>query len=261
MAMRGTGTSGGDEKTRPLAGIPRLPWLKGLVFRWVLKLARARVRSRENLRFERTRLFGRVRAILRELGNRLHADGLLDVPQDVFYLELGEILSLWDATGTIGDPASLARLRREEFTHYQNSTEPPDRFQTRGPAHRYEMFAPSREAAPELESSLSGTGACPGRVTGRVRVVTDPRDARLESGEILVARQTDPGWVVLFPAAAGLLVERGSLLSHSAIVSRELRLPCIVSLPGITKRLKTGDRVEMDGATGKVRILTNPDES
>jgi pyruvate,water dikinase len=84
----------------------------------------------------------------------------------------------------------------------------------------------------------------------------DPRGARLEQGEILVARQTDPGWVVLFPAAAGLLVERGSLLSHSAIVSRELRLPCIVSLPGITTLLKTGDLVEMDGATGIVRILT-----
>ena len=95
----------------------------------------------------------------------------------------------------------------------------------------------------------------PGRVTGRVRVVLDPRGARLEHGEILVARQTDPGWVVLFPAAAGLLVERGSLLSHSAIVSRELRLPCIVSLPGITRLLKTGDLVEMDGAAGTVRII------
>jgi pyruvate,water dikinase len=104
-------------------------------------------------------------------------------------------------------------------------------------------------------ASLVGTGACPGRITGRVRVVLDPRGARIEHGEILVARQTDPGWVVLFPAAAGLLVERGSLLSHSAIVSRELRLPCIVSLPGITRLLKTGDLVEMDGTVGSVRII------
>ena len=74
-----------------------------------------------------------------------------------------------------------------------------------------------------LESSLTGTGACPGRVTGRVQVVLDPRGSRLEPGEILVAR--------------------------------ELRLPCIVSLPGITTTLKTGDLIEMDGATGTVRIL------
>jgi pyruvate,water dikinase len=241
---------------RPEVSLPRLSLVKGLVFRWVLRQTRARVSSRENLRFERTRLFGRVRAILRELGHRLHADGLLDDPQDVFYLELGEILALWDATGTSGDPSGMARLRREEFLVYQNTPDPPDRFQTLGPAHRYEVFERSRAAEPVVEGSLSGTGACPGRVTGRVRVVMDPRGARLEQGEILVARQTDPGWVVLFPAAAGLLVERGSLLSHSAIVSRELRLPCIVSLPGITTLLKTGDLVEMDGATGIVRILT-----
>lgn len=228
--------------------------LKRSVFSHVLKQARERVRSRENLRFERTRLFGRVRAILRELGHRLHADGLLDSGRDVFYLELGEILSVYEATGTTDTLSTLAIQRKTEFEGYEAGDAPPDRFQTRGPIHRHEHFESTRPPD-TTESSLTGSGACPGRVTGRVRVVLDPRGARLEAGEILVARQTDPGWVVLFPAAAGLLVERGSLLSHSAIVSRELRLPCIVSLPGITTTLKTGDLVEMDGAAGTVRIL------
>ena len=231
-----------------------LPPFKRRIFAFVLGQARERVRCRENLRFERTRLFGRVRAILRELGKRLHADGLLAEPNDVFYLELGEILSVWDATGTTAGLDALAAQRRTEFAGYESTEAPPDRFQTRGPIHRHDRFENQRP--PETTaSSLTGCGACPGRVTGRVRVVLDPRGARLEPGEILVARQTDPGWVVLFPAAAGLLVERGSLLSHSAIVSRELRLPCIVSLPGITSTLKTGDLVEMDGAAGTVRIL------
>jgi rifampicin phosphotransferase len=229
-------------------------WLRRFIFRYVLRQARERVCSRENLRFERTRLFGRVRAILRELGNRLYADGLLENPHDVFYLELGEILGTWEATGTTQNLNPIAQQRRAEFANYEASEAPPDRFETRGPIHRYERFENKRPAE-TIESSLSGSGACPGRVTGRVRVVLDPRGARLEPGEILVARQTDPGWVVLFPTAAGLLVERGSLLSHSAIVSRELRLPCIVSLPGITTLLKTGDLVEMDGATGFVKIL------
>jgi pyruvate,water dikinase len=228
--------------------------LKRPIFHYVLRQARDRVRSRENLRFERTRLFGRVRAILRELGHRLHADGVIESAHDVFYLEIGEILAAWEVTGTTSGLGTLARQRRAEFTAYETTEAPPDRFQTRGPIHRYERFETTRP--PETTaSSLTGSGACPGRVTGRVRVVLDPRGARLEPGEILVARQTDPGWVVLFPAAAGLLVERGSLLSHSAIVSRELRLPCIVSLPGITNTLKTGDLVEMDGALGTVRIL------
>jgi phosphohistidine swiveling domain-containing protein len=238
----------------PVDHSAKLGAVRGLVFNYVLRQARDRVRSRENLRFERTRLFGRVRAILRALGHRLHADGRLDDARDVFYLELGEILGAWEATGTTAGFAAVADQRRGEFTRYEAEDAPPDRFETRGPIHHYERFESSRP--PETHAaSLTGSGACPGRVVGRVRVVLDPRGARLEAGEILVARQTDPGWVVLFPAAAGLLVERGSLLSHSAIVSRELRLPCIVSLPGITSTLKTGDLVEMDGAAGTVRIL------
>lgn len=228
-------------------------WRRWL-FGWVLGQARERVCARENLRFERTRLFGRVRAILRELGNRLYADGVLEEARDVFFLELGEVLSVWEGTGTTAGLGDLARLRKAEFGVYAETEEPPDRFETRGPLCRYERFERSREVGVS-ESSMKGSGACPGVVRGRVRVVLDPRGARLEKGEILVARQTDPGWVVLFPTAAGLLVERGSLLSHSAIVSRELRLPCIVSLPGITEVLKTGDLVEMDGGKGTVRVL------
>lgn len=243
---------------QPLSLVPdhaaRLGGLKGMVFSHVLKQARERVRSRENLRFERTRLFGRVRAILRELGRRLHADGQLDAAEDIFYLELPEVLAIYEGTGTTHSLAQLAAIRREEFQRYEEDDAPPDRFQTRGPLHRHLKFE-SEATISEGEASLKGSGACPGRVKGKVRVVLDPRGARLEAGEILVARQTDPGWVVLFPAAAGLLVERGSLLSHSAIVSRELRLPCIVSLPGITTLLKTGDLVEMDGAAGTVTIL------
>ncbi|MES2658221.1 MAG: PEP/pyruvate-binding domain-containing protein [Verrucomicrobiota bacterium] len=228
--------------------------VKRLIFRYVLRQARERVYSRENLRFERTRLFGRVRSILRTLGQRLHADGSLESANDVFYLELGEVLAVLEATGTTANLGTLAKQRRAEFARYEATEAPPDRFETRGPISRYDRFENTRPSV-TTESSLTGTGACPGRVTGRVRVVLDPRGARLETGEILVARQTDPGWVVLFPTAAGLLVERGSLLSHSAIVSRELRLPCIVSLPGITTTLKTGDLVEMDGAAGTIRIL------
>jgi pyruvate,water dikinase len=90
-------------------------------------------------------------------------------------------------------------------------------------------------------------------------VVTDPRNARLQEGDILVAERTDPGWVMLFPAAAGLLVERGSLLSHSAIVAREMGIPAVVSVPDLTRWLKDGDWVELDGTTGVARRL-NPSE-
>jgi pyruvate,water dikinase len=72
----------------------------------------------------------------------------------------------------------------------------------------------------------------------------------------LVAERTDPGWILLVPAAAAVVVERGSVLSHSAIVARELGLPAVVSLPGLTTWLQTGDRIVVDGATGVVRRLS-----
>ncbi|MDA7881529.1 PEP-utilizing enzyme [Akkermansiaceae bacterium] len=228
--------------------------LKKWLFKWILSQTRNRVRDRENLRFERTRVFGRVRQIVTQIGARLHADGQLDSPADVFHLRLDEVLSAYSLTAITADLKNLARTRKEEFQKYHQSPPPPDRFQTRGALHRQREFTDDAEAS-EGKADLHGIGACAGIVRGPVRVVTNPRDAKLQPGEILVATQTDPGWVVLFPAAAGLLVERGSLLSHSAIVARELQLPCIVSLSNITTQLKTGDIVEMNGKTGEVTLI------
>ncbi len=241
----------------PTDSLPEVRGWKGRLFRWVVGEARARVRERENLRFERTRLFGRVRLLLRELGKRLHADGCLCDVSDVFYLEVEEVLGVYDGTQSGGGLAALAMARRRAFEAFELGEAPPDRFSTWGPPHRHARFDSLLPTTAPGGPVMRGIGACPGRVRGPVRVVNDPRGACIGAGEILVARQTDPGWVVLFPCAAGLLVERGSLLSHSAIVSRELGLPCIVSLPGVTGWLRDGDRVEMDGASGVVRKISD----
>ena len=86
-------------------------------------------------------------------------------------------------------------------------------------------------------------------------MITNPHAASLPAGSILVAERTDPGWIMLFPMAAGLIVERGSLLSHSAIVSREMGIPSVVAVPGVTQWLRDGDLVELDGGKGIVRRL------
>ena len=90
---------------------------------------------------------------------------------------------------------------------------------------------------------------------GTVRVIRDPRRAELKQGEILVAESTDPGWIMLFPLASAIIVERGSPLSHSAIVARELGIPAVVALEGATDWLRDGDQVHMDGSNGVVRKL------
>jgi pyruvate,water dikinase len=232
--------------------------LRRLFFSWILRNARARVRDRENLRFERTRLFGRVRRIVIELGKQFHALNLIDTPRDVFYLELYEILGFIDGTASCADLRGMVAVRRLEFERYRAETAPADRFETRGMVHQGNRFEGKVIVEDVTGDRREGLGCCPGVVRGPVHIITDPRGATLRSGEILVAERTDPGWIMLFPAAAGLLVERGSLLSHSAIVAREMGLPAVVSLPGVTRWLRDGDMVEMDGGKGVVVKLRQP---
>lgn len=238
--------------------------LRRLFFRWVLKHARARVRDRENLRFERTRLFGRVRSLFVELGHKLAAVDVLDEPRDVFYLEVEEVLGFVDGTATCTDLRALTALRKAEFKRYEQMEAPADRFETRGMVYQGNAFRDTRPPLPPLrtkgedENERRGLGCCPGVVRGPVRVVTDPRHATLRMGDILVAERTDPGWIMLFPCAAGLLVERGSLLSHSAIVAREMGIPAIVAVEGVTRWLKDGDWVELNGGTGVVVRIASP---
>ena len=237
------------EMRRQLAHRP----VRRTVFAWVLEQTRRRVRCRENLRYERTRAFGMARRIGVEMGRRLHALALIEDPRDIFYLTIGEMLAMVDGAAVTRDLAALVELRKREFARYEAMPAPAERFNTRGIPYLGDQFEKPPPASPMRGGEvLAGIGCCPGIVRGPVQVVEDPREALIAPGTIVVARRTDPGWVMVFPAAAGLLVERGSMLSHSAIVAREMGLPTIVSIPGLIGSLADGDLVEMDGAAGTV---------
>ena len=232
------------------------PWRRA-IFQWVLRQAKIRTRDRENLRFERTRLFGRVRQVFVWVGRRLAADGHLDEARDVFHLELEEILGFLGGRATTTSLRGLARMRKDEFEQYRQGPSLPNRVTTRGcPYQGPQLIRPARLLSGTEGEVRRGVSCSPGVADGVIRVVRYPRTASIRGGEILVAEHTDPGWILLLPGARGLLVERGSLLSHSAIVARELQLPTIVAIDGLTDWLKDGDRVEMDGGTGIVRRLT-----
>lgn len=242
-----------DHVQEMLSGRP----LRRRLFRWVLKHARARVSARENLRFERTRLFGRVRQIFVETGHRFADRGIIQRPRDIFYLQLDEIVAYIEGRACTQNLAVLVQARRAEFKDFKISRAPSDRFETRGlpyHAHDYQSVVPAQSISGD---EIKGTACCPGVVRGPVRVVRDPRGVELRPGEILVAERTDPGWIMLFPAAAGLLVEHGSLLSHSAIVAREMGIPAVVALAGVTDWLVDGDWIEMDGRLGTVKRIKN----
>ena len=83
----------------------------------------------------------------------------------------------------------------------------------------------------------------------------------MRAGEIIVAERTDPGWVTIFPLVSGMIMERGSLLSHSAIVARELGLPCVVGVENACSWLEDGEWIEINGATGTIRRLTETEQA
>jgi pyruvate,water dikinase len=159
-----------------------------------------------------------------------------------------------EGTGTTQNICALARLRKNEYAGFKRL--PYDRFET------YDCFSLSERHSAQTEKGgslggggLTGLGCCPGIVRGRARVITEPSGAVILPGEILVAERTDPGWIMLFPVAAGVLVEYGSLLSHAAIVVREMGIPAVVSVRNLLREVQTGDLIEFDGEKGLVRII------
>lgn len=239
------------------------PLKRGIYF-WVLKHTRIAVRNRENLRFLRTKIFGITRHLMRGIGYNFHRLNLLNDPSHIFYLKIDEIRGIVEGR-SLGDHYSkIAEDRFHLFEQYRKTPAPPDRFMTKGASGVYNFY-PSILASLDLlkdfgisddPNILLGTPCCPGVVEGVVRVAKEFKDAEGLCGDILVTERTDPGWVPLYPSCSGLLIERGSLLSHSAVVARELGLPTIIGVNGgIMKKLKTGDRVRIDASTGRIQIL------
>ncbi|KAI8351426.1 pyruvate phosphate dikinase [Mortierella sp. GBAus27b] len=238
------------------------------IFLWLLRNTRRVVKHRENLRFARSKVFGVMRRIFRGMGHQLVKLDALDTEQDVFFLTTEELLAYVDGRAVSRDLRALTKLRKTEFEGYlADANAPPERFVTRGAAGVYMWYphiladldllkdAEDSNGPPE-PGVLKGVSCCPGVVEGVVRVVKDISETRDLNNEILVTARTDPGWVPLYPMCSGLLIERGSLLSHSAVVARELGLPTIVGISGgLMKRLKTGMRIRMDAGKGKVYIL------
>ena len=231
-------------------GVPKLP-----VYRWVLRHARAAIRNRENQRLARTRAFALVRRLMRSIGANWSRQRILDCTEDIFLLELSEIRAFVHGVSPSTNLRDLVEHRRREYGRYETLPQPPDHIVTHGSPYAGNALAAQKSVAPS-EGALQGLGACPGIVEANAIVLFEPDATVRLSGEILVTRQTDPGWVVLFPNIGGLVVERGSMLSHSAIVAREMGIPCVVGVENATDHIRTGASLRLDGGAGTVEVLS-----
>lgn len=233
------------------AEAPDLPFFKRMMFRFLRRKAIDTVSERENLRYERTRAFAEVRQLFMRLGTLLKTSGAIEEARDVFYLSKEEVFAYVKGTSIQVQLKALIALRKAEYNAYKAEPEQSPRIRTTEMVYD-NLFS---EAVSEGRSGLSGIPCCKGVVKGRVRVLSSPDDISDLEGKIMVTMSTDPGWVSVFPLLAGIIVERGSVLSHAAIVSREMNIPCIVGVKHITSHLKDGDLIEMDGLSGLIRII------
>ena len=231
--------------------------IKKYLLKKTLFYAKKFIRLRENLRYERTKVFGTVRKIMKKMGVHLKNNNLINNEKDVFYLTVDEIFGLVDGSIIDVDLKKLIELRKEEYKKYETEAILPDRFLTRGFLGENFYYEDLTGNSQLDENTLQGTGCSKGIVKGKVKIVLNPMDTQVEDGDIVITKSTDPSWVMVFPLLKGLIVEKGSLLSHSAIISREMNIPAIVGVQGATSILKTGDMVQFDGSTGIIKKLND----
>ncbi|MBI4509982.1 MAG: phosphoenolpyruvate synthase [Deltaproteobacteria bacterium] len=242
-----------ERLTRALRSYPaRRAFLRAL-----LATLRRLIRNRENSRYCRSELFGFSKNVFRALGAKLAAASVLRQADDVYHLTMEEIFGYFDGTGVTENLQVLADTRRREFDE-NLQRETATLITTLGPVRSNPLFESASEG---MDGQLRGLGSSAGRVRGTARVVLDPNKP-LEVGKdmILVARETDPGWLFLMLCARGLVVERGSMLSHTAITGRKFGIPTVVGVADATRRIPDGAPIEIDGATGLVTLLTDGDQ-
>ncbi|MEL6890100.1 MAG: PEP-utilizing enzyme [Actinomycetota bacterium] len=204
------------------------------------------------------KLLHEAKLALLELGHRMVADGALARADNVFMLLDDEL----DAF--LADPASFGDIvasRRAGLDHLRTLVPPyiVGRDRPAPPIGEWEVRGASGATVATEGQILQGTAGSPGVVRGTARIVLDPADASaVGPGDIMIAPTTDPSWVPLFLAAEGVVVNVGAVASHAAIVSRELGIPCAVSVHDATDRIPDGATIEIDGSTGSVTIVSVP---
>lgn len=196
---------------------------------------------------------GIVRTTILEAADLLHRQNRLHTPEDVWFLTLPELISIFENTAE--DPTAgtsvvpLIAQRQSDHARYQKLT-PPRIITSDG-----EMPTAQHNRDNIPTGALAGTAVSAGIIEGIAHVVLDPTTETLQPGEILIAPFTDPGWTPLFINAAGLVMEVGGLMTHGSVIAREYGIPAVVAVPNATTQIQTGQPLRLNGDAGYVELL------
>lgn len=217
-----------------------------------LEAAKLFMPGRERTKTTIIKVTQEVRLAARELGRRMTEAGAFDRPENIGMMRDDELDEL------IANPKQWrdTMLEREHLFEKLQNLEPP--FIIDGTVPPIEEWKQRDRSAQHVQAgtTLMGLSGCPGEARGRARVILSPFDGgELEPGDVLVAPITDPSWTPLFVPASAVVVDVGAPLSHAVIVSRELGIPCVVSVTDATRKIPDGAQVVVNGTNGTVTVL------
>ena len=224
-----------------------LPLLRKIVTKIILRKFKKYASRREEFRLLRSNTFAMARRLFRQMGRLLADKKILDHPDIIFYLQLKEILD--PAAETNKDLSRMAEERKREYASFKNIL-PPSHFSTTD-----SQLPPVERPAKPNTQTIFARPTSSGTVRGKVKVFKEFSMPAQIDFDILVTAHTDPGWTSLIALAKGLIIEHGGVLSHAAIVARELGIPAVIGATDATSVLHDYQMVEIDGSSGVVKIL------
>lgn len=192
-----------------------------------------------------TRYFLYKQALLREAHSLVERKVLME-KEDIYYLNLEELQKV---INTKQVDKQMIQQRKKDFLFYEKLT-PPRVLTSDG---EILMGKYKHENLPA--NSFAALPVSTGVVEGRARVILSMENAKLEKGDILVTKFTDPSWTPLFVAVVGLVTEVGGLMTHGAVIAREYGLPAVVGLENATNIIKDGQRIRLNGTDGYIELL------
>jgi rifampicin phosphotransferase len=218
------------------------------------KLCKQAISSRERVRYKQAEMYYHFKTIVKKIGAQFVEEQKIINADDLFFMsykEIGELLS--SSSMFSKDNNKIIEERRSRF-NIESSNEYPESFTT--------VFGDRPESVIEDIAyngdftEFNGLAVSGGKIKANVKVLESVLEsAKLNKGDILVTKQTDPGWAMVFPLIGGLIVERGGALSHGAIVAREFGIPAVIGIANITEILKDNQEVILDGDLGKIQVL------
>jgi rifampicin phosphotransferase len=222
--------------------------MKERIVRGAARRVRVLMGVRESPKFFAIRVMGIARKALMEVGREFAESGMIERAEDLSFLTFSELEAM--SRNEPLDWKSLVVERRVVYEREARRRQVPRLLASDGRAF-YEGVGASTDSG----NVITGSPVSPGVVEGPVRVVLSPHDMQLLPGEILVCPGTDPAWTPLFMAAGGLVTEVGGMMTHGSVVAREYGIPAVVGVHQATTRLKDGQRIRVDGTTGRIEIL------